>query len=69
MEGANRLAELVEKANNRIVIMPGGGLRSTNISALDEMVNTNWYHSAASTDGSEIASSVELMQLKDKLQS
>ena len=31
MEGANRLAELVFKANNRITIMPGGGLRSTNI--------------------------------------
>jgi copper homeostasis protein len=49
--------------------MPGGGLRSTNISALDEIVNANWYHSSAITDGSEIASSEEIMQLKDKLQS
>ena len=69
MEGKEVLKRLVNQANNRIEIMPGGGLRSINISALDEMVNANWYHSSAITDGSEIASSEEIMQLKDKLQS
>ena len=69
MEGKEVLKQLVIKANNRIEIMPGGGLRSTNISALDEMVNANWYHSSAITDGSEIASSEEIVQLKNKLKS
>lgn len=69
MEGKEVLKQLVNQAKNRIEIMPGGGLRSTNISALDEMVNAKWYHSSAITDGSEIASSEEIIQLKNKLQS
>ena len=69
MEGKEVLKQLVNQANNRIKIMPGGGLRSTNISALDEMVNINWFHSSAITDGSEIASPEEIVQLKKKLQS
>lgn len=69
MEGKEVLKQLVIQANNRIEIMPGGGLRSTNISALDKMVNANWYHSSAITDGSEIANPEEIIQLKKKLQS
>lgn len=69
MEGKEVLKQLVIQANNRIEIMPGGGLRSTNISELDEMVNANWYHSSAITDGSEIANSEEILQIKKKLQS
>ena len=69
MEGKEVLKQLVIQANNRIEIMPGGGLRSTNVLELNEMVNTNWYHSSAITDGSEIASPEEIVQLKKKLQS
>ena len=69
MEGKEVLKQLVNQANNRIEIMPGGGLRSTNISEINEMVDANWYHSSAITDGSEIASPEEIMQLKNKLQS
>ena len=67
MKGKEVLEQLVIQANNRIEIMPGGGLRSTNISALDEMVNANWYHSSAITDGSETANPEEIIQLKKKL--
>ena len=67
MEGKEVLKQLVNQANNRIEIMPGGGLRSTNISELNEMVDANWYHSSAITDGSEIASPEEIVQLKKKL--
>ena len=67
MEGKEVLKQLVIQANNRIEIMPGGGLRSTNILALDEMVNSNWYHSSAITDGSETASIDEIIQLKKNL--
>ena len=69
MEGKEVLKQLVKQANNRIEIMPGGGLRSTNISELDEMVNANWYHSSAITDGSETTNQEEIIKLKKKLQS
>ena len=69
MEGIDVLRQLVIQANNRIEIMPGGGLRSTNISELNDMVNANWYHSSAITDGSETANQEEIIQLKKKLQS
>lgn len=69
MEGKDVLRQLVIQANNRIEIMPGGGLRSNNISELNDMVNANWYHSSAITDGSETANQEEIIQLKKKLQS
>jgi copper homeostasis protein len=68
MEGKEVLKQLVNQAKNRIEIMPGSGLRSTNISELNEMVDANWYHSSAITDGSESANSEEILQLKNKLQ-
>jgi copper homeostasis protein len=69
IEGKEVLKQLVIQANNRIEIMPGGGLRSTNISELEGIVNANWYHSSAITDGSEIANQEEIIKLKKKLQS
>ncbi|MEL1247305.1 copper homeostasis protein CutC [Flavobacterium helocola] len=69
MEGKEVLKQLVKQANNRIEIMPGGGLRSTNVLELNEVVSANWFHSSAITDGSEIASPEEIVQLKKKLQS
>ncbi|WMW77548.1 copper homeostasis protein CutC [Flavobacterium sp. 20NA77.7] len=69
MEGKEVLKKLVKQAKNRIEIMPGGGLRSTNISELNQTVNANWYHSSAITDGTEIANSNEIIELKNKLQS
>lgn len=67
-EGMHRLTELVSKANNRIVIMPGGGLRSTNIEVIQQNTKAVFYHSSAITDGSEIASATEVQALKSKLQ-
>jgi copper homeostasis protein len=69
MEGKDVLKQLVVQANNRIEIMPGGGLRSTNILELNERVHANWYHSSAITDGTEIANPEEIMLLKQKVQS
>lgn len=67
VEGVNRLTELVAKANNRIVIMPGGGLRSSNIDYIQEKTKATFYHSSAITDGSETANPKEVKQLKSKL--
>lgn len=66
-EGANQLAALVEKANNRITIMPGGGLRSSNIGLIQQETKANWFHSSAITDGKETANPNEIIALKSNL--
>jgi copper homeostasis protein len=68
VEGIDVLAELVEKANNRIVIMPGGGLRSTNVGLLQEKTKAVFYHSSAIVDSGETASGDEVKALKANLQ-
>jgi copper homeostasis protein len=67
VDGVDVLARLVEKANNRIVIMPGGGLRSTNIGLLKEKTNAVFYHSSAIIDTGEIANPEEIKALKADL--
>lgn len=67
VEGIEVLAILVKKANNRIVIMPGGGLRSMNIKLLKEKTGAVFYHSSAIVDSGEIANADEVKALKDSL--
>ena len=68
MEGLHRLSELVKASDNRIVIMPGGGLRSGNIEQIQKNSQADFYHSSAITEGSETASPTEVQALKFKLQ-
>lgn len=68
IEGISVLKKLVEKADNRITVMPGGGLRSTNIDMLKELTNAAFFHSSAITDGSETASIDEVKSLKANLE-
>jgi copper homeostasis protein len=67
MAGIEVLQALVEKANGRIVVMPGGGLRSTNIGILDQKVKASFYHSSAITDSGEIANGDEVKSIKSYL--
>lgn len=67
-EGSNTLSGLVARAANRIVIMPGGGLRSTNIRSLMETTKAAYYHSSAITDATAVASIDEVVALKKNLQ-
>jgi copper homeostasis protein len=67
MEGKEILRDLVVQANQRIQIMPGGGLRSTNISELNRRVKAQWYHSSAITDSSELADVEEIKKLKSRV--
>ncbi|HCQ12312.1 copper homeostasis protein CutC [Flavobacterium sp.] len=67
VEGVNRLAKLVLKSNNRITIMPGGGLRATNLDFIQEKTKATFYHSSAITNGTETASSDEITALKSIL--
>ena len=64
MDGIKVLKTLVKKANDRIVIMPGGGLRSSNIFILDQKVNASFYHSSAITDSGEITNGNEIEKMK-----
>ncbi|CAN1568550.1 copper homeostasis protein CutC [Flavobacteriaceae bacterium] len=66
-EGIEVLKTLVEKANRRIVVMPGGGLRSKNIEKLDQKVKATYYHSSAITDSCEIANGEEIKKIKSFL--
>jgi copper homeostasis protein len=67
IEGIEVLKALVGKANGRIIVMPGGGLRSTNIGVLDQKVKASYYHSSAITDSSEIANGHEIKSIKSYL--
>lgn len=46
-EGVDVLRELVIQADNRIIVMPGGGVRSSNIIFIDKNVGASFYHTAA----------------------
>ncbi|MBG6061327.1 copper homeostasis protein [Flavobacterium sp. CG_9.1] len=67
VHGINVLSDLIEKANDRIVIMPGGGLRSTNIGWLKDKTKAIFYHSSAIIDSGEIANPEEIKALKAHL--
>jgi copper homeostasis protein len=67
VEGIAVLAELTKLAKDRIVIMPGGGVRSTNVALLKEKTNALFYHSSAIVDGSENANGDEVKALKVNL--
>jgi len=47
--GAKLIRELVQKAADRIIIMPGGGVRAGNIASLVEKTGAVEWHSSAST--------------------
>ncbi|MCV9930341.1 copper homeostasis protein CutC [Flavobacterium sp. LS1R49] len=66
-EGIDVLIAVSQKANNRIIIMPGGGLRSSNIGLLKEKLGNTFFHSSAITDSGETASAVEVNALTAKL--
>ncbi len=67
MDGILTLNTLLEMAQNRITLMPGGGVRSSNINSLCSQVNTTWYHSSAITDNSDMANLQEVKALKAEL--
>ncbi|PRD47141.1 copper homeostasis protein CutC [Sphingobacterium haloxyli] len=61
--GQEELKRLVQQARGRIVVMPGGGLRSTNIGRVWQETGAEYFHSSAITDGSETAVATEVQAL------
>lgn len=62
-EGISVLEKIQKLASNRIVIMPGGVLRSSNIQLLQEKLKPTFYHSSAITDDTETADPIEVKGL------
>lgn len=65
-EGKENLKKLVELAGERIEILVGGGLRSSNIEELRAFTKADYFHSSAITDGSAFANPDEVLALKNK---
>jgi copper homeostasis protein len=65
--GIDVLTELVKKANNRITIMPAGGLRSSNCERIQAQTHADFYHSSAIIDESQTANTKEISALKSNL--
>ncbi|WP_334124203.1 copper homeostasis protein CutC [Empedobacter brevis] len=63
------LKTLVELSENRITIMPGGGLRSINIEEINSFTNASYFHSSAVIDDSGIADLKEINRLKSLIHS
>lgn len=63
-EGKENLKKLVELASNRIEIMPGGGLRSSNIEEINTFTEANYFHSSALINDSKVANLEEINHLK-----
>lgn len=49
-EGIETLADLVRQSNDRIIIMPGSGIRAENILKLAKQTQANEFHSSARID-------------------
>ena len=62
-DGKQLIFELVQQADNRIIIMPGSGVRSHNIAELIQFTNVNEIHSSArKTEASGMMFTKESMQ-------
>ena len=66
-EGIFDLVLIQKLAKDRIEIMPGGGLRSSNIKLLQDKLEPTFYHSSAITDNTETANPEEVKELKNFL--
>jgi copper homeostasis protein len=62
--GIKELAELVDQFHDQIDIMPGGGIRCSNIEELKKSTGSRWFHSAAITGKGELVDGNEVRSLK-----
>lgn len=67
VEGMDLINHLIARSNGNIRIMPGGGIRSANISLLMKGTTAGEFHSAALTGHSEIVDEKEVQALKSML--
>jgi copper homeostasis protein CutC len=58
------LLRLQQRFNDKIKIMPGGGIRACNLPEIVSRTLCNEFHSAAITEGKDIADGDEIKELK-----
>ena len=66
VDGIHVLVQLNEAADGRITIMPGGGVRSSNLSLFREKIHLKYIHSSA-IKANDLADAEEIQLLKEKL--
>ena len=64
MEGLHELQAMQQQAGDRITIMPGGGLRSSNVRQIVHATGVHFVHSSAITDGGTLANPEEIIAIK-----
>jgi copper homeostasis protein len=67
VEGVDAIASLLRQAGDRIAVMPGGSVRSSNIEQLSEKVSPTFFHTSGIVTGNEQADANELRLIKSKL--
>jgi copper homeostasis protein len=68
LEGAELISTLARRANGRITILPGGGIRSHNILGVKAKTGASEFHSAALNLSTMLADEDEIRKLKSLLQ-
>lgn len=63
LDGVLKLVQLQKQANGRINFIAGGGVRGENLSSLIGLFETDFYHSSAIIDTSDLANANELRSL------
>jgi copper homeostasis protein len=67
LQGVSVISGLIEKANGRISIMPGGGVRAENISELRSKTGANEFHSSALDLVTLLPDTNEIQKMKNLL--
>lgn len=67
MEGLGTLEQLQHTFGEKIDIMPGGGVRSSNIHQIAQATGSRYYHSSAIPQGEKVSSAEEIFLLKEAL--
>jgi copper homeostasis protein len=63
IEGIDNLKKMIQLAANQLSIIPGGGIRSSNLATIHQQLECEIYHSAAITDNGNQANLNEVKQL------
>lgn len=65
LDGKEKLQRLIEIADERIIIVPGGGIRSSNIAEITTITHASEFHSAAIIDHTDLANADEIQLLSN----
>lgn len=68
LAGISAIKTLVDKAKDRVSIIPGGGVRSDNVRTLCNNTGAKWYHSSGIVHDEELANGTEIRQLRQIVQ-